>query len=148
MSRTALLVASLLVSRCSLTATDRAERLIGGYDAAAALYGMSLEQLRLTDGVVVSGDPGADIDCFDSCSSTSVTVTGSAATQGPTSLAAVVERVARAIESKPPPTEGTGVQPDVCNQQTCQARVVLDGVAVVVRIVQQPTGGYSARLGQ
>ncbi len=40
-----MLLAGLLVSGCSLTANDRAERLIRGYDAAAALYGMSLEQL-------------------------------------------------------------------------------------------------------
>ncbi len=93
----------------------------------------------------MSGDPGADIDCFDSCSSTTVTVTGPAATEGPTSLAAVVERVARAIESKPPPTEGTGVQPDVCDQQTCQARVVLDGVVVVVRN-SAGTGGRLQRV--
>lgn len=148
MSRAALLLTVLLVSGCSLTATDRAERLIRGYDAAAALYGMSLEQLRLTDGVVVSGDPGADIDCLDSCSSTTVTVTGPAATQGrpawPRSWSGSHGRSSRNLHRpRAQASNRTSATSRPAGPGLCST-----GVVVVVRIVQQPTGGYSAWLGQ
>ena len=88
---------------CS-SAEDEAARIDQHYTDIATLYGMSVNDLRTIDGVVVDSDPGTSPECFDSCSSATITVDGAAATSGPTSLLVVTDLITSSVRTDPPPT--------------------------------------------
>lgn len=70
-----------------------AERATADDAALVRAVGVPLAQLRRIPGVVLRHDPGASVDCLDSCSEAELAVTGAAAETGALSRATLLERL-------------------------------------------------------